>query len=234
MCLHTFVSWLNRKGKYCKVLTSVALLQSALVKHFPTSFLYKEKIKNHTLLMLFHRRLHLVLNGVLSHKVISHLIIWCCFLSVSSWRLWVPHSAVRRPDVVWFLPWLPLKFMRRTVLPEKESQTWRSRAGWTASDWARSRGARTGDGSPCWTRPRSSSGPATWRAKASSPAQIWGLENKFCVCVVEMCVRLKWDGVVTSKSPVCKLSELWTVQVYQEQFWWWDFKAATQDYFLKE
>lgn len=166
--------------------------------------------------MLFHRRLHLVLNGVLSHKVISHLIIWCCFLSVSSWRLWVPQSAVRRPDVVWFLPWLPLKFMRRTVLPEKESQTWRSRAGWTASDWARSRGARTGDGSPCWTRPRSSSGPATWRAKASSPAQIWGLENKFCVCVVEMCVRLKWDGVVTSKSPVCKLSELWTVQVYQD------------------
>lgn len=196
-------------------------------------YINKKKKKNHTLSTLFRRSLHLVSSGVLRHKVISHLIIWCCFLSVSSWRLRVPQSAgCEASEEAWCLipPLTAVEVHARDRAARAESQTWRSRAGWTASDWVRGRGARTGDGSPCWTRPRSSSGPAMWRAKASSPAQIWGLEEENCVCVVKMCV-LDLSG---AEWLLLKVQSVNYLSCELERYWWRDFKAATWDYFLKE
>lgn len=82
----------------------------------------------------------------------------------------------------------------------KRGLTWRSRtAGRTA--WpgpARRGGPPTGGPSPCWTKPRSFSAPATWRAKALSPAKIWGLDKE------DLCAAVGLGPVInTSTSLIC-------------------------------
>lgn len=133
----------------------------------------------------------------LNHTVISDLTIWCYFLPPSSWRLRKPHSFVyRASEEAWCLvPLVTASEIHAAYTPRcsLKTETWRRRAGWTASAWAQGGGARTGAASPCWTRPRSSSRPATWRAKASSAAQTWGLEIRLCVLFKCVCqLELGW------------------------------------------